>query len=403
MRALIAAVALLAVAAGAGWYYLDGQSESGAAARGGPPGSMRGRGPVLVELEKARLVEIVDEIESIGTAAANESVTISGKVTDTIWRVNFEDGDFVQEGAVLVELTNEEETALLAEARANLDDARTQLRRFEDLLRRGSAPISQVDEARARYAGVEARLEAIMARLDDRLIRAPFTGLLGFRQVSPGTLVTPSTAITTLDDVSQIKLDFSVPETYLGAVKKGQLVYARSVAWPDREFEGEVSAIGSRVDPATRALIVRAVIRNDDRSLRPGMMMTVRLVRSRSQGLVIPEGALVQIQDQKFVYRASDDGRVHRVEVEIGRRRYGIVEILAGLELGERVVTEGVAKVRDGMLVRVKGDGAERYGEGAPGRGAPGRGAPGSGISRGDAPGQANPTRRPSGKASGKG
>lgn len=403
MRALIVFVVLVAVAAGGAWYYLDSRSEGAAASRGGP-GMMRGRGPALVVLQKVRLEEIVDEIEAIGTAQANESVTISGKVTDTISRVNFEDGDFVEEGTVLVELANEEETALLAEGRANLDDARAQLRRLEDLLRRGSAPISQIDEARARYAAVEARLDVIEARLDDRLIRAPFTGLLGFRQVSPGTLVTPTTPVTTLDDISRIKLDFSVPETYLASVKKGQRVYARSIAWPEHEFEGVVRAIGSRVDPATRALTVRAVILNDERLLRPGMMMTVRLVRSRSQAMVVPESALVQVQDRKFVYRASEDGRAHRVEVEIGRRRFGIVEILAGLDLGDRVVSDGVGRVRDGGAIRVKGEGSQRtqqYGEGGRRFEAPGTGGAASGASGTRGSGRTMPDRpRPSGQPS---
>lgn len=368
MRVFITILVTLVVGAGAVWYYLSTRDDAvgGPQQRGG--GMWGGDTATLVVLEAARLQEMVDEIEAIGTAAANESVTISGKVTDTVRKVNFDDGDFVEKDAVLVELTNEEETALLAEARANLDDARTQLRRLEDLLSKGSAPMSQVDEARARFAGAEARLDAIEARLNDRLIRAPFAGLLGFRQVSPGTLVTPSTPVTTLDDVSVIKLDFSVPETYLGAVKEGQVVYARSVAWPDREYEGAVRAIDSRVDPATRALTVRAVIRNDDRSLRPGMMMTVRLVRSRTQALVIPESALVQVQDRKFVFMASEDNRVERREVEIGRRRFGIVEIVAGLEIGDRVVTDGVGRVRDGGEIRVKAGGSEgsqRYGEGA--------------------------------------
>jgi membrane fusion protein (multidrug efflux system) len=369
MRGLITILVTLVVGAGGVWYYLSTRDNGGVGGPQQPGGRMwGGDAATLVVLEAARLQEIVDEIEAIGTAAANESVTISGKVTDTVRQVNFEDGDFVEKDAVLVELTNEEETALLAEARANLDDARTQLRRLEDLLSKGSGPISQVDEARARFAGAEARLDAIEARLDDRLIRAPFTGLLGFRQVSPGTLVTPSTPVTTLDDISVIKLDFSVPETYLGAVKEGQVVYAHSVAWPDREYEGTVRAIDSRVDPATRALTVRAVISNDDRSLRPGMMMTVRLVRSRSQALVIPEAALVQVQDRKFVFMATDDDRVQRRQVEIGRRRFGIVEIVAGLEIGDRVVTDGVGRVREGGEIRVKAEGSEgpqRYGEGA--------------------------------------
>ena len=149
-------------------------------------------------LKPARVRSIADIVEAIGTTQANESVTITAKVTDSIRHVRFDDGDFVQEGDVLVELTNEEQTALLQEEEAGRQDAQNQYDRLKDLLEQRSIPVSDVDEARARLAAAEARYQATVARLDDRLIRAPFTGLLGFREVSAGTLITPGTPITTL-------------------------------------------------------------------------------------------------------------------------------------------------------------------------------------------------------------
>jgi membrane fusion protein (multidrug efflux system) len=279
---------------------------------------------------------------------------LSPKVTDTVRRVNFEDGDFVEAGTVLIELTNQEEEALLAEARANLDDAEKQLQRVEDMARRGLAATQELDAARSRAAASEARLNTVVARLRDRLIVAPFDGLLGFRQVSPGTLVTPTSVITSIDDIATIKLDFTVPETFLGTMQPGSKVVAASASYPDREFVGEVRTVGSRVDPVTRAFTVRAHITNADRALRPGMLLTVQVVTAERQSLVVSENSVFQVQDRAYVYRL--DGLVARqTQIEVGDRRFGLVEVLSGLNEGDMVVTEGIVKLRDGVQVRLAG------------------------------------------------
>lgn len=327
----------------------------GGGAPGGGPGGFGGSGQApLVAAERVKRTELFDSVEALGTALANESVIVSAKVTDTVRRVNFEDGDFADAGAVLVELTNQEEEALLAEARANLDDALNALNRVEDLSKRGLVAMSELDVARSRAAASQARLESIEARLSDRLIRAPFAGLLGFRQVSPGTLVTPSSTITSIDDISVIKLDFTVPETFFGAMRPDARVVAQSASYPNRMFEGNVRTVGSRVDPVTRAFTVRAHIPNGDRALRPGMLLTVEVVMKERLALTIPENAVFQVQNRAYVYRL--DGLVARqTQIEVGERRFGIVEVLAGLEEGDQVVSEGIVKLRDGITVRVEG------------------------------------------------
>jgi membrane fusion protein (multidrug efflux system) len=319
----------------------------------GPPGRGAGgfsRGPTLVVTELAQQRTIRDQVETIGTARANESVTITAKVTDTVNYVRFEDGAFVETGDVLVELTNEEQTALLAEAEANVDDARTQFKRLQDLLGQGSVPVSQVDEARAKHSAAKARYQSIVARLDDRLITAPFAGVLGFREVSAGTLITPGTAITTLDDVSVIKLDFSVPEVYLSLVQPGTRIEASSPAYPDEVFNAILRTVGSRVNPVTRAATVRAHINNDRLLLRPGMLLTAKLTTAERETLMVPESALVQRSAEVFVY-TIEEGRASMREVTHGVRNRGWVEILSGLSEGEAVITEGVIKVRNGAPV----------------------------------------------------
>jgi membrane fusion protein (multidrug efflux system) len=365
MKNVIVGVLAFALGAGAVWYFTSMRGGAAGPVAAGPPGAARPGGAAfgagggrpqaqapLVTVERVSRDRLYDVVEALGTAQANESVTLTAKVTDTVRRVNFEDGDYIEAGTVLVELTNQEEEAALAEARANLDDAESQLRRLEDLAARGLSAEQDLDAARSRTAATRARLNSVVARLRDRLIQAPFSGVLGFRQVSPGTMLSPNTPITSIDDISIIKLDFTVPESFIGAVGQGAKIAAESVSFPGRTFEGTVRTVGSRVDPVTRAVTVRAHIENADRALRPGMLLTVEVVTAERQALVVPEGAVFQVQTRAYVYRV--DGEVaHQQEIDVGGRSFGVVEVLGGLEEGDLIVTEGIVKLRDGARIRV--------------------------------------------------
>ncbi len=363
-KSLVPLLILLVAGLAAYGLFLHNGNNGGSA--GGPPAGFGGMGGgALVVLEAVEYERLANEIEAIGTVRALESVTLTPKVSDTVSAIHFEDGDLVEAGTILLELTNREEQALLAEAQANLEDGRRQLRRLEELVQQGSVPVSQVDEARSRVDAQEARLEALLARLDDRLIRAPFDGALGFREVSQGTLVSPGTAITTIDDISSIRLEFSVPEVFLGVLAPGQRVVARSAAYPDETFEGEISSIGSRVDPVSRAATVRARIPNDELRLRPGMLMTLRLVTAERDALVVPERAVTQIDTRAFVYVAND-GIAEQRTVRLGDRQPGRVEILDGLEAGEEIVTDGVIRVRPGARLMTEAGMSNRNAGGRP-------------------------------------
>ena len=337
-------IILVAIGVLIGAYMFFGQVDK-------PAGRPRFGGPIQVIAEPVARQPLVKAIEALGTARANESVTLTASLTETVRRVNFEDGNFVEAGTVLVELSNEEEEAQLAEARANLNEARRQLARLEDLDKRGIAATSDVDEARSLAEAAEARLNTVIARLEDRLVRAPFSGMLGFREVSPGSLLMAGSAITTLDDVSQIKLDFTVPETILNQMKPGSKIFARSASWGDREFSGTVAAVGSRVDPVTRAVVVRALIHNEDRALRPGMLLTVRVVIEEKQALMLPERVIVQVAGNAFVYVIDSNNVAHKQAVQLGTRQAGDVEIVSGVKEGDRIVTQGNIKLRDGAQV----------------------------------------------------
>lgn len=343
------ATSLMLVLAAAAVLPACGGDATPAGGRG--PGGPGGGKPVAVTTTVVEPKPWTDAIEALGTAKANESVTISAKVTETVERVDFEDGDFVEAGEVLVDLSGRAELAGLEEARAAYKEAQQQLDRQQELVAQGTVARSQLDTQVALRDAARSRMDAIRARLSDRVITAPFAGVLGFRQVSPGGLVTPGTPIATLDDVSTIKLDFSIPETFLAAVKEGQSVTATSAAFPEREFSGTVRSIDSRVDPVTRAVTVRAEIPNGERLLRPGMLMAVKLYRPDRPALVIPELALTQVGSNAHVFRVKPDATVEQVAVRTGARRRGEVEIVDGLAAGDRIVVEGTVKLRPGAKV----------------------------------------------------
>ena len=341
---LVFLLVLLGVVGWTAQTYMDNQKVSGGYARGGE---------TIVVTQPAKMITFVDAVESIGTTRANESISITSKVTDLIQKVNFDDGMYATAGQILVELTNSEETAQLAEAQAAVDESTRQFDRMKNMIEQRLASQTQLDFEQARMQTAKARFEAIVARLDERLIRAPFSGVLGFRQVSPGSLLTTNTVVTTLDDISIIKLDFSVPENFLSALKPGMEINAKSSAYENDMFVGQVETINSRVDPVTRTVTVRALLKNEDRRLRPGMLLTVNLIRSRKEVLAVPEESVIPVQDRKYVYVVTD-GVANRIEITAGRVQPGLIEVLDGINAGQQVVTQGAMKLRPGSKVAIK-------------------------------------------------
>jgi len=308
--------------------------------------------PVFVtQVSQSRLE---DPIEALGTLRANESVELTASVTETVTALHFDDADRVEAGQILLEMTSDEEHALLEEARARVAEAKRQYQRIRSLREKQSAAESLLDQRKREWETGRAQLAAIESRLADRLLRAPFAGVVGLRNVSVGALVEPGDVITTLDDDTVMKLDFSVPGVYLGMLQPGLPVKATTRVWQGRLFEGQVKSLGSRVDPVTRTIIVRALLPNTDHALRPGMLMQVELLTRQREAVVIPEECLVPQGDRQFVLVVAADNRVERREVSIGTRRPGVVEIVAGLAVGERVITDGTLKARAGSEVSIR-------------------------------------------------
>ena len=290
------------------------------------------------------------EIEAVGTAQANESVDVTSKTSNTVTAIRFDEGDLVRRGAILVELDAAAARAALDEAEAALAESENNYKRSRDLYTSRALSESQLDQIEAMLKANRARVAAARAQVADTIIRASFDGRTGFRRVSVGSLVSPGTVITTLDDTSVIKLDFTVPETYLYLLERGLPVSAIASGLPGRRFSGEVTNLDSRIDPVTRSIRVRAEIPNKDGALRPGMFMTVTLQGQVAPTLIVEEAAIVPEQGRTFVFVVRDDA-VERREVKLGKRRPGEVEIREGLAEHERVVVEGTQKVRDGVRV----------------------------------------------------
>jgi membrane fusion protein (multidrug efflux system) len=313
--------------------------------------------------------EFAQEIEALGTARAKEAVEITAKVSNIVTAIRFDEGQRVTAGQVLVELDAAQVRADLAAAEAALVESRAQAERSRALSASAALSKAQVDQIEATLKANEARVAAAKARLADTVIRAPFGGRTGLRRVSLGSLVSPGSVITTLDDTSTIKLDFAVPESFVSLMSTGLPIGATSVAYPGVTFEGRVASIDSRVDPQTRSVLVRAEVPNGDGRLKPGMFMGVRLQREVPPTLMLPEAAVVPDQGRTFVY-VVEDGKAERREVALGRRRPGEVEVVTGLRANERVVVEGTQKLRDGAAVREAGEPARPAGGPAQGAGA---------------------------------
>ena len=292
-----------------------------------------------------------DTLQALGTAKARESVTVTAKVSEIIEKVHFESGQQVAAGTPLVTLRGQAQEAALVQAQATFAEADQLYKRQRELAAQQLVASATLDTQRAIRDAAEARVLEMRSDIGDRRVRAPFAGVLGIRQVSEGSLVTPTTVIATLDDIERMHVDFQVPEAELASLGKGDKVTATSVAYPGRTFEGEVATIDTRVDPGTRAVTVRADFINADHALRPGMLLDVRMFRPERQALVIPEIAVVQVGRESFVYRVKPDQSVERVDVVSGARRAGVVEIREGVKAGDRIVVDGTGKLRPGLKV----------------------------------------------------
>lgn len=349
----------------------DEKAGGGPGGRGGPGG---GRGQSVSEAVIGSR-SFTDEIRVLGVARGRRSVNITSSTSELITRVLFTDGQRVAAGTPLVELQAREEDAGIIEARAQVAQAQRQFDRYKTLAERGIAPRVTAEDAETALATARASLNAAQARRGDRLIRAPFAGVLGLSSVTAGTLVNPGGVITTLDDIDVVRVDFPVPERYLGVLRTGTPIRATIDAYGDEVFSGRIALIDTRVNEQTRAVTARAEIPNPGARIRPGMAVRVAVQQGQRTAPAAPEAALQYEGDGAFVYRIArgEKGSIaQRVEVETGSVEGGFVEILSGLNVGDRVVGSGLNRIQPGAPVSVAGQGGRQGGR--PAGAAPARG-----------------------------
>jgi len=363
---------------------------AGGSAGGPPAGGGQGRpsGPVSVEAAKVIKTPIIDEAVASGTLRANETVTLRSEVAGRVVRLGFTDGARVSKGTILVALDASLSAAEAEQARAELSLSKANFDRTAELAQRNFVSASAKDQAAANLKVQEAKLKLAEAKLAKSDIRAPFNGVMGLRNLSPGDFVKDGADLAIIEDISTMKVDVRLPERYFGRVKPGMAIVLTLDSMPGKTFTAKLAAIDAQIDANGRSLLARGQLANPAGVLRTGMFARARLVlRENPDALVIPEEALIPQGAEVFVYRV-DAGKAVRTTVKPGSRTDGKVEILSGLAEGDQVVTAGQLRLqRDGQDVRVI-DPSRRPGGGPPG--AKGGGPPGAGAS-GAPPGGAPP------------
>lgn len=328
---------------------------AGGAAKQGPGGGAGkapgGGGPVAVETGKVASIEMPQIITAVGSLRSDESVTLRPEVAGRIIAIKFEEGQRVTKGQTLVQLDAAVNQAEVQQARTNLDLAKSKYERAVDLASRNFISGQARDEAKSAYELAQASLALVEARFSKTEIKAPFSGIIGLRVVSIGDYVKEGADLVNLEAIDPIKIDFRVPENFLRDVKVGQTMKVALDAMPGKTYDGRIIAVNPLLDAAGRSVVVRAQVRNQDTTLRPGMFARINLLtQSKRDAMVVPEEALVPQGTDNFLFRIVD-GKANRVKVETGQRRDAKVEIVSGIEKDDIIVTAGQARLREGTPV----------------------------------------------------
>jgi len=349
MKRLVLALAAIAVLGGVGlsWKFF------GPAASAPKAASAKGASGLPVKVAAVRTGAISEEISAVGTLLANESVIIRPEREGRITTIHFTEGQIVRKGEKLVSLDTAEIEAQFAAITSEVSLNRSRLKRAEDLHEKKFISAQALDDAREAMNQSAARQAEVKARLEKSAVFAPFEGVTGLRQISPGAYVKAGQDVARLEGIGTLKLDFRVPELYLGKIKAGQEVQVRMDAFMTETFRGEIYAIEPAVDEQTRTVLLRARVPNPGARLKPGMFARVVLVLEvRENALILPEQALVPQGKDRFVYRLAD-GKAQMTKIELGLRRPGEVEVLKGLAAGDTIIVDGQLRLRDGAAVTV--------------------------------------------------
>jgi RND family efflux transporter MFP subunit len=365
----IVACLLLAVVAGAAWYAYQspqsiglareqaGSPGEGTAAATGPsriPGLMGG-GAVNVITAPVETDQGGETIVALGTAKAARSVTIFPQVTGMVTELLFTPGQEVQAGAVLIRLEEDEQKVAVERAHVALDQARETLQRSQTLAKSKTISDVALSEAESAVQLAEIEVKSAEIALQRRSVAAPFSGVTGLTDISVGDLVTPSTEIVTLDDVSTIRIGFEVPERWAARIALDQPISATAQGLPGSEFSGRIVAIDNRIDETTRTLRLEAELANEGNALKAGMAANVQLRFETDRQLAVPTLAVQWDRRGSFVWKIAE-GAARRAEIAIIRRQSGMVIVQGEIEAGDLVVVEGIQRLREGAKVADVGE-----------------------------------------------
>jgi membrane fusion protein, multidrug efflux system len=379
-RKLVAAVVAVVVLAAGGAAFVAtqkpgdaSQSAEASQARGpGAPGGQRGAGgpggpggrnggggpPTQVAAVTVAAREFASRIEDLGTLEPKERVVLTANAADRVTGIFFEDGQRVARGKTLMTLVNEEERAQLESSQATAANAQLVYERNQRLASNDAIAQLELERSKSAAEAAHANVAAIQARLRDRVLVAPFSGVLGFRQVSQGAYVSPGQAVATLIDDSEMRLEFGVPSINVTNLRIGLPVEATTKDIPGRVFTGRITSIDNAIDPVSLAVKVRATLPNKDGALRAGTSMNATLLSQPRNSLSVPEISVVAEGSKSFVYvvdQSKQPAVAAKTEVVLGARERGLVEVISGLQAGDLVVTDGVLKLRPNAPVRVAG------------------------------------------------
>jgi membrane fusion protein (multidrug efflux system) len=317
-----------------------------------------GEPPVAVSLGEVRAEKWEDRLPAVGSVAPVQGVTIATEAEGVVREITFTPGKKVEAGEILVRLDTEVEQAQLRAAEAAVELARTSFKRTQDLFISATLSQAELDTAKANVQQAEAQADNIRALIARKTVVAPFAGRLGIRRINVGQFLNKGEEVVSLQSLDPVFVEFSLPQRRLGAVGEKLLVRVTSDAFADRVFEGRITAVNPDVDPVTRNFRLQATVPNRDELLRPGMFVSLDVVLPEQlEVLAIPTTAVVYAPYGNSVFAAVEgepgpDGRKPLVAeqrtVRLGQQRGDFVVVLAGLAAGERIVTNGAFKLRQG-------------------------------------------------------
>ncbi|MDR1982182.1 MAG: efflux RND transporter periplasmic adaptor subunit [Holosporaceae bacterium] len=322
--------------------------------------SASNKSPLSVSIMTVSKSKTATVLKSIGTAVSNESVDIMSNVTQTVASIHFTDCEHVKKGQLLVQLNINKKTAEKKQAEINLVEQRREFNRLEVLKKKKIIPEKDYDVQQTKLLDAQAKLDGINADIKESSIVAPFDGILGIRKISIGALLTPGSVITTIDDIDKLKVDFTLPEKYNLFLKPNLKIIAKSVVLEGKKFEGDILAVVPRVSPVSRSIAVRGIIDNRDHLLKPGMMLKISIKLKDREIIQIPEKSLSSIGEKHYVFVLSENNKVKRRYVSVGIRNNGFVEIEKGLNVGDKIITDGTSRLSDDDLVTVVKDETEK-------------------------------------------